>query len=678
MTMKRFLILLLLGTFHSSLVAQFTDSNLPIVIIETDNGLEIPDQPRITASMKIIYRGPGERNYVSDGGDESRLDYNGKIRIETRGSSSQSLVKKQYGLTTVLTDNVTNNNVGLLGMPPENDWVLNGLAYDASLIRDFLSFNLSALLGNYAPRQRYCEVVINNDYRGLYVLTEKVKVDDNRVDVVKIDVDDNTLPDLSGGYLIKADKVTWEDPSAWTMLTYLGTQTDFIHERPDPTTITPAQHDYIMSVFNRLSSVATNPSITKGFPAVIDVPSFVDFMLVNELAANVDAYQFSTFFHKDKNGKLRAGPLWDLNLTYGNDLWFWGLDRSKTNTWQFSNDDNVGPRFWLDLYNTGTFRCYLARRWHELIAPGAPLNLNSLNAFIDETVDLISEATVRENARWQSVGNHAVEINKIKDFLATRITWMSGQLTSFNSCADVPTPPLVITRINYQPSVSTQFSREEDQEFIEIINNGTTAVPLTGIYFRGTGFVYQFPDGATLPGNAVIQLGNNRNVFQARYGYEPYGQFTRNLSNAGHTLTLADAFGNIIDEVSYSDNEPWPEADGTGAYLKLKNVNLDNNKAESWEATNEAIFTTEDGVVGFEEKLFGLEIYPNPAEGILIVKTQTNLEQVVISDIHGRNLIVSAAQHPEVKIDVSQLAPGLYFFRIKSGQNHTVGKFIKK
>lgn len=676
--MKRFLILLLLCSVHSSLVAQFTDSNLPIVIIETDNNLEIPDQPRITASMKIIYRGPGERNYVSDGVDDSRLNYNGRIRIETRGSSSQILVKKQYGLTTVLTDNITNNNVSLLGMPAENDWVLNGLAYDASLIRDFLSFNLSLLIGNYAPRQRYCEVVINNDYRGLYVLTEKVKVDDNRVDVVKIDVDDNTLPDLSGGYLIKADKVTWEDPSAWTMLTYLGTQTDFIHERPDPTTITPAQHDYIMSVFKRLSSAATNPSITKGFPAVIDVPSFVDFMLVNELAANVDAYQFSTFFHKDKNGKLRAGPLWDLNLTYGNDLWFWGLDRSKTNTWQFSNDDNVGPRFWLDLYNSGTFRCYLARRWHELSAPGAPLNLTSLNAFIDETVDLISEATARENARWQSVGNHPEEINKIKDFLAARITWMSGQLTSFNSCADVPTPPLVITRINYHPSVSTEFSREEDQEFIEITNNGTTAVPLTGIYFRGTGFVYQFPDGATLPGNAVIQLGNNRNVFQARYGYEPYGQFTRNLSNAGHTLTLADAFGNIIDEVSYSDSAPWPDADGTGAYLKLKDINLDNNKAENWEATSEAISSTEDGVVGIEEDLIGLEIYPNPAEGILTVKAQTNFEQVMISDIHGRNLIVSAAQHPKVEIDVSQLAPGLYFFRIKTGPIHTVGKFIKK
>ena len=62
-----------------------------------------------------------------------------------------------------------------------------------------------------------------------------------------------------------------------------------------------------------------------GYPSVIDVPSFIDFMILNEFAANVDGYQFSTFFHKDRNGKLRAGPIWDFNLTYGNDLFYVGV-----------------------------------------------------------------------------------------------------------------------------------------------------------------------------------------------------------------------------------------------------------------------------------------------------------------------------------------------------------------
>ena len=59
-------------------------------------------------------------------------------------------------------------------------------------------------------------------------------------------------------------------------------------------------------------------------------------MLLNELASNPDAYQFSSFFHKDRRGKLRAGPIWDFNLTYGNDLFSWGFDRSKHDLWQFT------------------------------------------------------------------------------------------------------------------------------------------------------------------------------------------------------------------------------------------------------------------------------------------------------------------------------------------------------
>lgn len=679
MNVTRFSVLMIFCCLGFPAFGQFTDSNLPIVIIETSNGVEIPDQPRVTATMKIIYRGPGERNLMSDITDESRLNYNGKIRIELRGSSSQLLDKKQYGLSTVLSDEVTNNNVSLLGMPQENDWVLNGLAFDASLIRDYLSFNLSARIGNYAPRQRYCEVVINQDYKGLYVLTEKVKVDDERVDILKIDPDDNTLPDITGGYLIKADKVTWEDPSAWTMLTYLGTETDFIHERPDQSTITTAQHDYIKSVFMALSAKATNPSISQGFPSVIDVPSFVDFMLVNELAANVDAYQFSTFFHKDKNGKLRAGPLWDLNLTYGNDLFFWGLDRSKVSTWQFSNGDNVGPRFWQDLFNTGTFRCYMSKRWNQLTSPGAALNLTSLNTFIDETVAQISEAAVRENSRWGTVGNHANEISKIKQFLNDRIVWMTGGLGSFSSCESVTTPSLVINRINYHPQTTSEFPKEEDLEFVEVVNSGTTSVPLSGIYFRGTGFVFQFGNGLVLPAGGVIQLANNRDKFKEKYGYDPYGQFTRNLSNAGHALVLADAFGNVIDRVEYSDSAPWPEADGNGMYLKLIDVGLDNSLAENWIATAEEIATTESVIVGIEKNVAGLNVYPNPAESSTGISALINIEQVQIHDLQGRLLMTAPIGNNHATLNLENYSSGLYLVTVHfNATTKVIRKLIKK
>lgn len=678
--MKKIFSFVLLYCVSYSLFAQLTDSNLPIVIINTDNGFDIPDAPRVSATMKIIYRGPGERNYVSDQHDIAKLNYNGKIRIEIRGSSSQSTPKKQYGLTTVLNDNITNNNVELLGMPKENDWILGGLAFDASLIRDYISYNLSRKIGNYAPRQQYCEVIINGNYRGLYILQEKIKVDDNRVDIAKIDASDNTLPELSGGYLTKADKVTSEDPSAWTMSTYLGSQTDFIHETPKPTVITSSQHTYIKSVFEKLATKATNSSISSGYPSVIDVPSFIDFILVNELAANVDAYQFSTYFHKDKNGKLRAGPLWDLNLTYGNDIahWWGAESRSKTDTWQFDNWDNIGPKFWKDLYSNSTFRCYLSKRWNFLTQSGAPLNESSLNTFIDETVALISEAAAREQMRWGTVNNHSAEISALKDFISDRIVWMTSQLGSFSSCSNVSTPPLVINRIHYHPETSTQFPIDDDLEFIEIINNSSNPVVLTGIYFSGTGFVYQFPAGEILEANGIIQLANDYTTFRQKYGYSPYGEFTRNLSNSTQKLTLADAFGNVIDEVEYIDATPWPHADGNGLYLKLTDPSLDNNIGGNWIASNEAITSTKTVVDAEENEIPQLELYPNPTEKTLSIFAGVQIESVQLKDIQGRMLEYREVNNNSIRLDIFNYSPGVYLLTINTRDKSVVKKIIRK
>jgi hypothetical protein len=154
-----------------------------------------------------------------------------------------------------------------------------------------------------------------------------------------------------------------------------------------------------------------------------------------------------TYFHKDRNGKLRAGPIWDLNLTYGNDLFLWGFDRSKTNTWQFSDGGNDGSAFWRGLFANTKFKCYLSKRWHELTQPGSLLNEASLDQFIDETVDLISDAIQREEMRWGSVGNHSLEISNMKMFIRDRITWMNDHIGPYSNCSNVVTPPLVITEI---------------------------------------------------------------------------------------------------------------------------------------------------------------------------------------------------------------------------------------
>ena len=658
---KSFLVVLL--AWLCSFWAQgqnFTDSNLPIVVITTDNGVAIPDEPKVLGTMKIIWHQDGSRNYLTDIDDPAFLNYDGRIGIELRGSSSQMLQKKPYGLTTLQADNVTNNNVSILGMPKENDWVLNSLAYDQTGMRDVLSYELSERFGQYAPRRVYCEVMINNDYKGLYVFMEKIKVDDHRVNIAKMDESCNSYPEVTGGYITKADKTEGGDPVAWTMQGYGsgwwgGTSTDFIHHYPKPENVTMAQNNYIKGVFQQLASVAGqhNTNDASGIPSVIDIPSFVDFMMIAEFSSNVDVYQFSTFFHKDRKGKLRAGPVWDYNLAFGHDEFG---NRSRYDVWQFNNQDNNGPKFWKDLFDTDMFRCYLARRWSELTQPGEPLNFDVVCARMDEINEWILEGVGRDNQRWHKMNNHAGELQSMKTWISQRINWMNQNIGSYAGCADVDLPPLVISKIHYHPE--DWWAVDGDRlEFIEITNNGDVPVDLTGVYFRELGVSYCFPVGATLAAHEPLLLCSDSLAFVDYYGMVPFGQFARNLSNKSENLVLADAWGNIIDEVHYYDTDPWPwEADGEGPYLELIDLNLDNSLPESW--------TVGYDITSVSENLApeGFRVYPNPTNGLITIVGGSG--EYRIANVLGQVLMTGVLHGEMQQVNVGSLPAGMYFITL--------------
>jgi hypothetical protein len=395
--------------------------------------------------------------------------------------------------------------------------------------------------------------------------------------------------------------------------------------------------------------------------------------LVNEIASNVDAYGFSTFYHKDRNGKLRAGPIWDMNLTFGNDLFEFGVDRSKPDVWQFSNGSIEGPKYYRDLFNNAQFKCYLSRRWNDLTQPDQPFALMSIDSYIDSTVAVISEAVVRDYTRWGIVGNHQDAINSLKAWLDLRLPWMTNHLGSYSACQNIATPPLVLSRINYHPDTTMNFPDEDKLEFLEITNAGTTDIDLTGIYFSGTGLVYQFPAGSSLPGEAAIYLASDSTTFQTKYGITAFGQFTRNLSNDNQKLVLSDAFGNEIDYVHYFDSLPWPDADGNGKHLKLISNTLDNALASSWEAAGD---NTMSAWTLSEDHYFSL--YPNPAKSYLSLNAQYLIEEVCISDIQGRILETFIINEKDFSCNISRLPAGMYFIRIVTSGNTCYEKIIKE
>ena len=662
--MKKNIIAFLLVLISLSVSAQnFTDSNLPIVVIETDGGVNIPDEPKVPGTMKIIWHQDGSRNYMTDIDNPEFLNYDGRIGIERRGSSSQTMFnKKPYAVETREDDDITNRNVSLLGMPAENDWVLNSLAYDQTGMRDVLAYELSNRLGQYASRSVYCEVVINGDYKGLYVFMEKIKPDKGRVNIEEMDQTCNQYPEVTGGYIVKADKTTGGDPVAWTMQGYGGgwwggSSTDFILHYPKPADVTNTQKNYIHGVFTDLASVANqhNTSVSSGIPSVIDIPSFVDFMMIAEFASNVDVYSLSTFFHKDRIGKLRAGPVWDYNLAFGYDAFG---NRSKYDVWQFNNSDNNGPKFWKDLFDTDLFRCYLAKRWFELTEPGQPLNYDFVCNRIDEIDALIAEAIPRDNQRWNQMQQHAQYVNDMKNWLQQRINWLNNNIGSDQACSDVDLPPLVISKIHYHPM--DWWNIDGDLfEFIEITNNGDDEVDLTGVYFRELGISYQFPDDTHLAGRQSIVLCSDSLMFTEYYNTTPFGQYTRKLSNKSENLVLADAWGNIIDQVHYSDSLPWPtEADGEGPYLELKDLDSDNNLPENW--------TTGDDLTGIthQKHTVLVHLYPNPTIGMVNVELAEPPIRCQIMNLTGTMIAETTVSSLRFNLDISSLPSGLYLMKI--------------
>ncbi|MDC1227116.1 CotH kinase family protein [Algibacter sp.] len=650
----------------------FTDSNLPIVIIVTDNGDEIPDEPKIFGTMKIIQRPDGSRNFVSDVNNEDYLNYSGTIGIETRGSSSQLLDKKPYGIDTLKDNRLDNDNVELLGMPKENDWILNSFAFDDSMMRDYISYEMARQMGQYAVNLKYCEVVVNGDYKGLYALSEKIKIDGDRVDIEKLSDVENTFPEITGGYLIQTDRPSSKDPEAW-----YDNGAGYIIEKPNPEDITSNQSSYIESVFRKLDQTANNSNITSGYPSVIDVPSFVDYMLMAEIASNADAYALSTFYHKDRGGKLRAGPIWDYNLTFGNDLFdFFGTnyDRSFTNVWQFEFS-NIGANFWGDLFDDPTFKCYLSKRFNELTRAGQPLNYNHISDLIDSTAVLISEAIVREDERWDTIDDFSGEVTNMKSWLQDRIIWMGNNIGDFSSCNTVETPSLVITKIDYNPLESVEFPESDDLEFIEIQNTGSTIVDLTGIYLIKLGISYQFPVSATIAAGESISLAANATTFQAKYGEAPFGTFLRDLSNKSHNLVLSDAFGNLIDQVEYFDKAPWPEsADGGGFYLRLVDVNSNNSLASSWIASSSVSLSTNN----FDNDGFDFTVYPNPTEEKLIINSEHAMQKISIYNLVGQQINTIQINAKSREINIGNLSEGTYILNLKLSNGASISRMIVK
>lgn len=419
----------------------FSSSDLPIVVINT-GGMVIPNEPKLAAQMGIIYNGTGVRNYMTDPFN----NYNNKIGIEIRGSSSSGFPQKTYGFET-RDINGTQKDTMLLGMPAEHDWILYAPYDDKTCMRNVLSYDIANKTSHYASRTQFCELVINGQYQGIYVLMEKIKRDNNRVDISKLLPTDITGDQLTGGYIIKVDRI--EGPGSYWTSPYLaddGTPVDFVFVYPQNGTIVPQQRAYIQAYIDTVEDVLASPAFAdpvNGYRKYIGVNSFIDYFILNEVSKNVDGYRLSTFFYKDKQssgGKLKAGPAWDFNLAWWNANycsgdqitgWAWNIGTVCPGGWQ--------PNFWWRrLLEDPTYTAQLKCRWTELRS--TTLSIPVLYNYVDSIAAYLNESQSRHFTAWPILGaytwpnpspipaDYPGEIAALKSWINARITWMDANL----------------------------------------------------------------------------------------------------------------------------------------------------------------------------------------------------------------------------------------------------------
>ncbi len=413
-------------------------SDLPIVVIDT-NGHSIPESKadgEITATFTLYEPGVDGVTVVGSNATATTA-----CEIHVRGQSSADFPKKQYKLEFVKEDG-TNNNLSLLGMPRENDWIINGSYADRTLLHNWFAYTVGAELSfAYTPRVQFCEVYItqdagniqNEDYKGVFLLMESIKADDDRVNITK--GDSTTDPEQMGFIFAKdkQEKLTAENVLSTTYYNY-----ELVYPKPD--NISDEQRDYLVARIQQFEDVLYSENFTDpetGWRAYMHETEYIDLILLTEYMKNVDGVRLSSYFYFDKDGKITSGPIWDWDIScgianYGDEWddyrWFVCLDTEKRGT-----DDYP----WLDrLLQDEAFCDRLVERYRELRA--TVLSDERTQQRIDEAYAEIYAAAQRNASRWpeQFDGVTAVDmnaqyptsyeeaVNAMKIFLHQRGEWL--------------------------------------------------------------------------------------------------------------------------------------------------------------------------------------------------------------------------------------------------------------
>lgn len=442
--MKYLFILIGFLLFNVNISSQvvFTSSDLPVITINT-YGKQILNEPKISAYMRVIYNGTGKRNSLTD----SANVYSGMIGIELRGQSSLQFPKKPYGIET--RDAQGNDfDISPFGWPSESDWVLYPSYSDKTLLRNAIAFKLYEGFGRYSVRTKHCEVILNGEYIGVYVFMEKIKRDKGRVNIKKIETTDITGDALTGGYIVKIDKIDVGSSQGWVSSYYPPDNTSkritYLYNYPKEEDITSEQKLYIKSVFDTFEAVMNSSTYNdpfKGYYDYINLSSFIDSYIILEFVKNVDAYRLSSYYYKDRNSISKSiffGPVWDLDFGFGNADYDNGASPIGWEVNYKNMSDWLTPFWNRKLMNDPVFFNALSKRWSQ--TKNTLFSSTNIFSLIDSAALVINEGRMRNFQKWNIIGKYVWpnpyvgatyqdEITYLKSWIVQRTNWINTMLT---------------------------------------------------------------------------------------------------------------------------------------------------------------------------------------------------------------------------------------------------------
>ena len=373
-------------------------AGLPVVRIDTPQA--IPNEPKVDARLRM--RG-----------------YEGRIAIERRGQSSQAFPKHSYSFELRTRDGDDDRKVGLLGMPEDGDWILYGPYNDKTLMRNVVAYQTARSIGGYAARTRFVKVRLNGRYDGVYVLMERLELGDDRVEGEALfELTFNFQARTKGPFFrtpVTRRPIVWEDP-----------ERDDLSAREARAVARPV----------RAADRALYGS--GSWRRYVDEASAVDFVLLNELFKNQDAFHASTYMTLHEDGKLRLGPVWDFDIAMGN---------SNYGPSQFLRGWLLTDRDWAErLYRDARFTRNMVRRWRELRAAGLR---RDVLAAVDRNRRALRGEIGANFRRWpvldqriwpnpRARGSYAAEVGFLRSWLSRRIAWIDRNIDGLERRAAPP------------------------------------------------------------------------------------------------------------------------------------------------------------------------------------------------------------------------------------------------